>query len=146
MAEELLGPDLSASIKASPEQVEVISKRLSKGEDLNDEIKTILWDSLTTTTNQIVEDNNYEHDGFHFTWELSGVYKFEADELIVNSSINVNVKSDDFDFFNAILQEDKNLATLMATLEEQLATYLETGGISKESYTIKAESDGFGYG
>lgn len=146
MAEELLGPDLSATISAPEPYRERIQATLSPdGERLKEEVEKMLWEALTRQIENLVSQSGYSHDGFHFSWELACIF-IDDDEIVVPASINVNVKSDDFDFFDALLQEEVVLNSLLQTIENVLIRYLEGQGISSSDFTVIAKSDGFGYG
>ena len=146
MPEELLGPDIHCIFSGSSGILESVKASISESEDeVKAELAEQLMNRVREYIDQLLMTTQYVHDGYSLSWKLLSVDDFEG-EVSMATSFNVHVKSDDFEFFDLLLNKDEILEEIQQRIKDELRRFLKASGILCEKLCIKMESNGFGYG
>lgn len=158
MADALLGPEYTVEIHCvDQEQVNKIRLALIQIPDLKSlalkpALENELWEFFTGMVNACVEQNDFDHDGYEFEWERSPELLLDSERddadprLNVIFGINVLVKEEDFDEFEALLQNEKFGFMYREATKAAFIAFLAQAGLAVGEDRLIVTESGFGYG
>lgn len=146
MSEELLGPDIRCVFSGPPDILDSVKASVSESDnEVKAELAERLMDRVREHIDHLLVITQYVHDGYSLSWELLSLDDFEG-EISMATSFNVHVKSDDFEFFDRVLNKREVLGEILHRIEKELLGFLKTSGVSFDKLGVTMESGGFGYG